>query len=48
MMTLAVMFGRSACSGFGTSMITGYVTTFWFTVAFSRICEIVPRKIWSG
>ena len=25
-------------------MMTGYVTTFWLTVAFRRICAIVPRN----
>jgi len=29
----AVIFGRSRSSGFPTSMITGYVTTFWLTCA---------------
>ena len=40
--TFAVIPGLSFRSWFGTSSMTGYVTTFWTVCGESRICETVP------
>ena len=42
------MVGFNIRSGLSTATITGYVTTFWLTVAFRRIWETLPRKFRSG
>ena len=42
--TFAVMPGLSFRSGFGTSSMTGYVTTFWTVCGDRRICDDRPLE----
>ncbi len=43
-LTAAVRLGRNLRSGFSTRIHTGYVTTLFWFVAFSRTASTVPRN----